>query len=232
MAHFCGSCETPLADETSGYCTKCGAAVAAPPTSRIAITPKGETSSYKKVFFAVIASVLFLVAALWIAGWLRSTRNSPATDSAQSSAADPKRNNFTFNQNINLLVPRNDEQERLNAINYFHENLLHFHCGESGCDNSTLFVDNESEGAFLPGRRYTPSQLKGLEGMSTWWSDSEKDEFVCMLARAEFQQSIFDSVLINATDTVGVANKFQATILLPVKVPASCKLPPDTSGFR
>jgi hypothetical protein len=131
-----------------------------------------------------------------------------------------------------LLGPRNDEQERLNAINFFHDNLLHFDCAKSSCDNPTLFVENNSEGAFSPGRKYDPSELKGLESMRTWWSDSEKDEFVCMLARAEFQQSIFSSILINATDTLGVTNKFQAIITLPVKVPASCKLPPDSSGFR
>jgi len=89
MTRFCTACGTPQGDETARFCAKCGAAVAAPPTSHIAVTPKRETTSYKKVFFstyAVIAAVLCLIAVLWIAVELRSKYETRAAEQRERDA--------------------------------------------------------------------------------------------------------------------------------------------------
>jgi hypothetical protein len=105
MARFCTACGTPLGDETGRFCAKCGAAVAAPPTSHIAVTPKGETTSYKKVFFstyAVIAAVLCLIAVLWIAGELRS---SYATRAAEKHEREAKQQVVNLKNCMDLSGP-------------------------------------------------------------------------------------------------------------------------------
>ena len=189
----------------------------------------------KKFLIAGSGILALVITAIAIPNLLRpgaasSQQNSPATDSAQSSAAAAQGNSFTFNQNIELLSARNDEQERLNSIDFFRERNVQFHCGQTGCDNTNLFVDNGSKGRWLPGEK-----MPGTEEDMGLWSPAETDEFVCALAKVEFRQSIFGSVMVSEThrDRLGVTKgKFQGIILLPPKMPAGCKLPPDVDGFR
>ncbi len=157
-------------------------------------------------------------------------------DASSASSSVSSRNDFSHDDDIRLITPRFDEVERLNNINYFRGNFIHFDCTKSGCDGETLVVNNA--GAVFPGRKHTSAELKNLgldpktvKLMSVQWSHAERDEFVCMLARAEFQQSIFNSILVATPDAVGVS-QYQDNILLPTQIPSGCKLPPDSGGFR
>jgi|ERR1700740_351622 len=64
MTRFCSACGTPLGDETARFCAKCGTAVAAPPTSHIAVTPKGETTM--KTFWGTLGAILCSIVVLYI----------------------------------------------------------------------------------------------------------------------------------------------------------------------
>lgn len=80
MARFCTACGTHIADETARFCAKCGAAVAAPPTSHIAVTPSSSVSgsgwSVRKKVAAAVA--LTFLAMIVFAGTLEHLKSAGA----------------------------------------------------------------------------------------------------------------------------------------------------------
>ena len=123
-----------------------------------------------------------------------------------------------------LAETRRDEIMRLNSIHFFRDHLIKFSCGTAfspfePCPNTTLlvFVD------------------VGIPDDEKYATIPTKDELVCLLAQAEFQQSLFKWVSMStaSTDMMGVVrykSKFQ--VELPISgTPVGCQLLPG-SGMR
>lgn len=124
-----------------------------------------------------------------------------------------------------LAETRRDEIMRLNNINFFRDRLIKFSCGTASspfepCPNTTLlvFVD------------------VGIPDDEKYATIPTKDELVCALAQAEFQQSLFKWVSMStvSTDLMGVVrHKFKFQVELPISgTPVGCQLLPGLGGMR
>src|ERR1700740_45370 len=112
---------------------------------------------------------------------------------------------------------RRDEIMRLNSIDFFRDRLIKFSCGTAfspfePCPNTTLLV-------FLD---------VGIPDDEKYATIPTKDELLCALAQAEFQQSLFKWVSMSTASTdlmhvVRYKSKFQ--VKLPISgTPVGCQL--------
>jgi hypothetical protein len=124
-----------------------------------------------------------------------------------------------------LAETRRDEIMRLNSIHFFRDHLMKFSCGTAfspfePCPNTTLlvFVD------------------VGIPDDEKYATIPTKDQLLCLLAQAEFQQSLFKWVSMStaSTDLMGVVrNKFKFQVKLPISgTPVGCQLLPGSDGMR
>src|ERR1700683_675714 len=60
MPRFCITCGTPLVAESASFCTKCGAAVAAPPDSSVATIPPSVSLCVGGILGVLLVRVFFL----------------------------------------------------------------------------------------------------------------------------------------------------------------------------